>query len=99
MGAFGPSTQLLCNFFRDAVACSQLCCGMDFESILDRCWEGEGGTPLARGSNIELGALFWSHLGGLGGFWLRSMTWERLGLLLGDFRCQDVPNLSAPWPF
>ena len=29
MGAFGPSTQLLCDFFRGAVAGSQLCCALD----------------------------------------------------------------------
>ena len=29
MGAFGPSTQLLCHFFRGAVAGSQLCCALD----------------------------------------------------------------------
>ena len=29
MGAFGPSTQLLCDFFKGAVAGSQLCCAVD----------------------------------------------------------------------
>ena len=60
--------------------------------LYHRIKDGQNSTK--HSSNIHRKSIKSKPGGGLGGFWLSSASWRRLGWPLSDFGGEDVPNLS-----